>query len=74
MAFCRSQPCTKRTLGDIEARPQASKQLSSATLVVNCYGTLNSADMTRAKAIIDAGHSRSYLTMTILNGEKTGVP
>jgi len=27
--------------------------------VVNCYGTLNSADMTRAKKNIAAGHSRS---------------
>ena len=59
MAFCRSQPCMKMKLGDIEARPQAKQAASPATILVNCYGTLNSADMTRAKENIDAAHSRS---------------
>jgi hypothetical protein len=61
-------------LGSIEALRQAEQATSAATVVVNCYGTLNSADMTRAKKNIAAGHSRSYLTMNILNGRKFGAP
>jgi hypothetical protein len=49
----------KTKLASIEARPQAKQATSPATVVVNCYGTLNSADMTRAMENIDAGHSRS---------------
>jgi hypothetical protein len=49
----------KMKLGSIEPLRQAKQATSPATIVVNCYGTLNSADMTRAQENIDAAHSRS---------------
>ncbi|MET0633075.1 MAG: hypothetical protein ABWY92_19615 [Xanthobacteraceae bacterium] len=59
IAFCRSRPCMKMKLGSIEALRQAKQASSSATIVANSYGTLNSTDMTRAQPNVDAGHSHS---------------